>query len=429
MKRRTPTPHVWWRRQGDGTERAYADLRRWGLGYRVLRIPGQHRGLTREQADVAEALAAQMVADAIRERARADQRAAFARVQDLPLADAVREHLLAKARSGHVTDACIAADERFLKRFVEYCGATRRLSEIDTRAVRQFVEWLRTLPGRRGGTLDDATIRHHLNAISNMYRRARAEGWAPKGHDPVGDLIEKPTPNPDEPLWLEVSEAALYLAAARKCPAGPAAVGHAPVPFGYELIATYLLTGGRQDEVLGLEISDVDLARRTIAFRPNAWRRLKTAKSHRTVPLWPQLRQILGAYLAGPHAPAGRLLFPSYCTGEERMLTDIRKLLDRVTERVGAVYVMDRGARRKAKRGEIRTKVFRHTYITARLQTLDRGAPVSLWTVAREVGHSGTAMIERVYGHLGDVRHRASVVEYRVRQHRRVLRGRLELVA
>jgi integrase len=49
---------------------------------------------------------------------------------------------------------------------------------------------------------------------------------------------------------------------------------------------------------------------------------------------------------------------------------------------------------------EIRTKVFRHTYITARLQTLDRGAPVSLWTVAREVGHNGAAMIERVYGHL-----------------------------
>jgi len=111
------------------------------------------------------------------------------------------------------------------------------------------------------------------------------------------------------------------------------------------------------------------------------------------------------------------------------MLTDIRKLLDRVTERAGTVYLMDHGGRRKAVLGEIRTKVFRHTYITARLQTLDHGAPVSPWTVAREVGHSGTGMIERVYGHLGEVRHRAGVVEYRVRQHRRALRGRLELVA
>ena len=71
---------------------------------------------------------------------------------------------------------------------------------------------------------------------------------------------------------------------------------------------------------------------------------------------------------------------------------------------------MDHGGRRKAVLGEIRTKVFRHTYITARLQTLDHGAPVSPWTVEREVGHSGTGMIERVYGHLGEVRHGAGVV-------------------
>src|SRR5439155_11842974 len=120
------------------------------------------------------------------------------------------------------------------------------------------------------------------------------------------------------------------------------------------------------------------------------------------------------AYLRGPYAPGGRLLFPSNrSTGEERMLTDIRKLLDRVTERAGELYVMDRGARRKAEPGEIRTKAFRHSYITARLQTLDRGAPVALWTVAREVGHSGPGMIERVYGHLGQVRHRSAGVEYR----------------
>src|SRR5205814_1141196 len=36
-----------------------------------------------------------------------------------------------------------------------------------------------------------------------------------------------------------------------------------------------------------------------------------------------------------------------------------------------------------------------------------RGAPVAAWTVAKELGHSGTAMIEKTYGHLGEVRHRA----------------------
>src|SRR5216684_7963197 len=66
---------------------------------------------------------------------------------------------------------------------------------------------------------------------------------------------------------------------------------------------------------------------------------------------------------------------------------------------------------------EIRSKIVRHTYCAARLQTLDQGARVSTYTVAREMGHGGEAMVRRVYGHLGRLRHRAEVVEYRVEQH------------
>lgn len=427
MSKRIATPHVWWRHRG-GEDRAYADLRRFGLGYRALRVPGQHRALTRDQAEIAEMMAAEMVADCAKQAAGATKDAALGHSSPT-LTDAVRDHLVAKTLGGKVTEGQLVAVEHYLGRFIEHCGATCRLAEIDTTTVRQFLEWLGKLPGRRGSTLDPATLRHHLNAVSGLFKRGRAEGWVPKGHDPTGDLLEKPEGHPEEPLWLEVPEAALYLTAAEKCPAGPVAVGQPPVPFGYELIATFLLTGGRESEVLGLEVSDVDLKRRTVTFRPNAWRRLKTPKSHRTVPLWPQLEQILRAHVAGPHAPRGRLLFPSFRTGEERMLTDIRKLLDRVTERAGTLYVQNQGARRKAEPGEIRTRLFRKTYVTARLQTLDHGAPVSTWTVAGEVGHSGTAMIDRVYGQLGQVRHRSAVVEYRVRQHRRVLRGRLQLVA
>ena len=82
------------------------------------------------------------------------------------------------------------------------------------------------------------------------------------------------------------------------------------------------------------------------------------------------------------------------------MIVDIRKALDLVAER----------ARWPA--GAIRTKAFRHTYCAARLQTLDRGAPVSIYTVARELGHGGDSLVKRVYGHLGEVRQRSEVVEY-----------------
>ena len=68
------------------------------------------------------------------------------------------------------------------------------------------------------------------------------------------------------------------------------------------------------------------------------------------------------------------------------MVTDVRKVLDAVAKRAGWTQ------------GEITTKMFRHTYISARIQTTHSGAPVAAFTVAREVGHSSTAMIERCMG-------------------------------
>jgi integrase len=137
--------------------------------------------------------------------------------------------------------------------------------------------------------------------------------------------------------------------------------------FGRNLphLATFLLTGGRRAEVLGLEVDDVSFDRKTVTFRPNCWRRLKTASSFRTVPLWAQLEETLQPYVFGDRPPS-RLLFPSYVGGREAMLVDIRKLIDAVATRAG----------RHA--GEITSKIFRHTYCAARLQTIDRGAPASV---------------------------------------------------
>ncbi len=181
----------------------------------------------------------------------------------------------------------------------------------------------------------------------------------------------------------------------------------------YPLVAAFLLTGGRRSEVLGLEVDDVSFDRKVVTFRPNTWRRLKTVTSHRSVPLWPQLEEILRQYVFDGNGPLGSLLFPSVRGTPESMIIDLRKSLDAISVRAGW------------RSGEIRTKMFRHTYCAARLQTLDRGAPVSEYTVARELGHGGRAMVERVYGHLGQIRHRSDVVEYRVEQHRDALGERL----
>jgi integrase len=95
------------------------------------------------------------------------------------------------------------------------------------------------------------------------------------------------------------------------------------------------------------------------------------------------------------------------------MLTDWRKSLDRVAVRAGW------------QAREIRTKAFRHTYCAARLQTMDAGAPVSPFTVSRELGHGSRTMVEELYAHLGTIRHRADAVEYRVGQHATALAERL----
>jgi integrase len=118
---------------------------------------------------------------------------------------------------------------------------------------------------------------------------------------------------------LEIYKAALLLEVTRRY--RPAREDVA-IPFAYQLIGTMLLTGGRMSEVLGLEVTDISIERRTVTFRPNQWRRLK-------------LEEILVPYLLEEHGPQGSLLFPSYRTGQETMLTDIRKVLDQIGKREG----------------------------------------------------------------------------------------------
>jgi integrase len=86
------------------------------------------------------------------------------------------------------------------------------------------------------------------------------------------------------------------------------------------------VTGGRKSEVLGLTVDDVSLERRTVTFRPNKYRGLKTRSSRRTVPLWPQLEEVLREHLEERRELSIGLLFPSPASnGREQMITDLRR--------------------------------------------------------------------------------------------------------
>jgi integrase len=410
-------------------------------------------------------VATQLAADRLQELESARRRRAFhgGRAVETQLGAFARLHLIAKKKAGKVTDEWLELVELALNRAVAYFGAERELDTLRVSDVRAWIAWLEGLTTPRERRLGPGTIRHHLNALSNLYRRAQEEEVVLPGYNPVAALMEKPAGPRREARWIEIQDAALILEAARQLrplggttldAAGMArlrsewdegqfaslrAVGRAygvsdvvvgrilrgeqvatePVDdasHAHVLVALFLLTGCRFREVAGLELDDVSFDRKTITIRPNRWRALKTRTSHRVIPMWPQLEAILRAWVFGRRLEqGGTLLVPSWTArGDERRFRDIHRLLDRVAKRAGL------GA------GEFRSKAFRHTYCAARLQTLDRGAPVSIYTVARELGHGSDEMVKRIYAHLGDVRHRAEVVEYRVEQHLDRLGDRLQ---
>jgi integrase len=427
MARAKRSHRIYTRNQG-GQTRYYGDFRDFtdvGGGQEALRPPGAPSATT--DPDIAR----QLVADRVKELEAARRNKAILGVErQASLKEYAAHHLRQKKRAGKVSEGYLVDAEVHLSRAVEYFGATRDLMSIGVRDVENWCPALGRMPGRRGETMSPQTVRHHLNALSNLYRRAAAESCVPPGYNPVAAMMEKPSGHAGEADWLEVHDAALLLEAARHYT--PPSGGHLRPPPGayphmYPLIATYLLTGGRKAEVLGLEVEDVSFDRHTITFRPNAHRGLKTRTSRRPVPLWPQLETILREYLYGGETPrVSGLLFPSVRLVKDPetrqlrevdrtggMLVDFDKQLDAVAERAGW------------KAGEIRSKMFRHTYCAARLQTLDGGAPISPYTVAKELGHGGTSLVDRVYGHLGRHRHRSEVVEYRIQQHRDRLADRL----
>ena len=407
-RRRT---RLYWRERG-GEPRAWGDFRDFtdvGGGREALIPPGESHATT--DPLIAEKLIGDRLSE-LQERRR--NRVLLGVERSAALGPYASHHLVEKRRAGNVTKGWLMQTEHELRTAVEFFGSSRDLHAIRSEDVQRWVGHLRTQPNGRGGTLCDSSVRHYLNALSNLYRRAAAEGYVTGTYNPVGAMLDKPRAARSEATWFEVPEVALLLEAART---------HKPtriksLPFMYELFATLALTGGRFKEVMGLCVEDISFDRRTVTFRPNQWRRLKTSTSLRPVPLFPQLEQILRPYVFGGHGPkAAGLLFPSLRLSEPGPVTDIRKSLDSIAKRAGW------------KAGEVRTKALRHSFCAAALQTLDHGHPISEFTVAAWLGHGGFAMVRRIYGHLGTIRHRSDTVEFRVEQHRDRLGDRLLALA
>ena len=312
---------IYWRNQG-GELRAYADFRDFhDMGGRreALVAPGENVATTDPRE--AEFLMARRLEElrAMRQGKHVE------RHEPMALADLVRVHLITTKEAQEVTDAWIEATEVFLRRAIDFFGHDRQVQSVRPKDVKEFARHLKKVVTHRGKPLTQGSVRHHLNALSRLFRRGRELEVVPLGYNPVAELLEKPKKGDYDAVYLEVHDAALFLEAARTLPPPTNNPDALSTAYARALVATYLLTGGRHDEVLGLELDDVSFDRRTITFRPNGWRRLKTKQSRRTVPLWPQLEGILCEYVFGVRMlQRGRtLLFPSFETGQEAMITDV----------------------------------------------------------------------------------------------------------
>jgi integrase len=287
-----------------------------------------------------------------------------------------------KAGDGRARAETIARERQKLETVAEWWGDPR----LDVIASRHFNDLKLKLAGRA-----PQTVAHYLNAVSSLLQNAVSDGLLPVN---PARAVKRPSVRRGEVPYLESAQGHQLLVAAAELDADPDYRGFRPLA---PLIGTALLSGVRRAELFALQVGDVDFDAGFVHIRPNPYYpERKSRHAVRRVPLWPQLRGLLVPHVG---QRASGLLFH---LSDGRPLRQLRGALDRLFERAEITRPAGKA-----------WHLFRHTYTAMRLQTLDGGAPVALWTVTRELGHGSVTMIERTYGHLLDVRQRLPVVEYR----------------
>ena len=424
-------------RERGGTVRYYGDFRDFkalGGKQEALCPPGSSRATT----DLT--VARRLVGARLKELQRR-QKNSLPTTTHLTFDDLVVHHLEKKAVVEGRTVQWLGNVQVHLEAAAAFFGHERALVSITREDIGNYVLHLCKLPNGRGGVMSAQSVTHYLNSLSDLMEEAILKGEIQS--NPVTGA-KRPRINKTLTPWLEQDESVTILRYAF-CEWQPSradlAIPHLPY-----LLALYFYTGLRETEATGLLISDINFDRSTIRVEQNMFRRLKTPTSERVVPFFPHLRELLSEYLNSETRPRGPLLFPSL-EGPDRMITDIRKFLDQMPmperlirpvtpkehaaeekRRASAIARLE-GRRRGPKPTEslqellepipstvvcsLRTKMIRHTYCTARLQTLDRGEPIAPFTVARELGHRDTKMIDKVYAHLGNFRARGEHVDFR----------------
>jgi hypothetical protein len=72
-----------------------------------------------------------------------------------------------------VTASWVAAHAGFPAKAAAFFGPGIKLSAITPERVTEFIAWLRRQARPQGGTYSEQSVRHHLYALSALYRKAQ----------------------------------------------------------------------------------------------------------------------------------------------------------------------------------------------------------------------------------------------------------------
>ena len=353
-------------------------------------------------------------------------------LDDMRLGPMFVAHLVMKKKAKRTKSSTIARDAtsaRALLGFFHNCW----LKEITVSRLQEYMEKRRQDPGARRGTLvSESTIRTELLALSNMFRYAHSLNR--EIVNPVAQCMYIPSGKHPRAECLTREEAARLLDAATEFDRLVRMHGKATVPSDVHdatgrwsfilspaafdaprdsvakrqgrfqhwekrlgcmeaILTTFLYTGGRLKEVLGLRMSDVDFERHQIQFVPNQFRGLKNNNTHRRVlPLYPALEIILRHHVMLRGLAGESLLFArSHTLG--KMIGQLNKPFAQCC-RAADIDVTRRVTRH----------TLRHTYATTLMYTAyvhESGTLIqrSDFDVANHLGHSSAKMVAETYAH------------------------------
>lgn len=239
-------PKLYTRNQG-GKTRYYGDFRDIGGGQHALTPKGAKRATTDEME--AQRLLAQKTLELTGLSIDATPGAT-------PTLRDFADRFL-RDNPGDVTERWLKETKLRLTRAVEFFGSDRDLTSIRPKDVRAWLDQYLHL--------SNSNQRHHLHALSGLYRYAQELEVVPVGYNPVSGLYRKPSivkKKQRTEEFFEIDAAARFLAKAIELDQAP------------EIVATFLLTGGRRSEVFGLLVSDLDFENDLVRIQPNHYRGL-----------------------------------------------------------------------------------------------------------------------------------------------------------